>query len=222
MTKTYSVQAGDTLISIAFHEGFRTWETIWNHPQNQALRDMRSDPTGLYVGDEIFIPDKVPKSISIKTFDKTDKSDKSDKSTAQNQNYIFQVKSLNVYLSLVLEDDNGEPYRGKKYRISGNTQTIATAITGRTDQNGFFSAALPPETQNAELTLWKSDTDETQTVIWNFKFGATATSNDRQSLQATTNIRDSENSSDTPTTSDSTGTTPQKTKRQSKSPTGNP
>ena len=167
MTKTYSVKAGDTLISIAFNEGFRTWETIWNHPQNQALRDTRPDPSALYVGDEIFIPDKVPKSISIKTFDK------SDKSTAQNQNYIFQVKSLKVYLSLILEDDNGEPYRGKKYRISGNTQTSATAVTGRTDQNGLFSAALPPETQNAELTLWESDTDETQTVLWNFKFGAT-------------------------------------------------
>jgi hypothetical protein len=163
MAKTYSVKTGDTLISVAFSEGFRTWETIWNHPQNQALRETRPDPSLLYAGDELYIPDKTPKSISIKTFDS---------SSDQNQKYTFQVKSLKIYLSLTLEDENGDAYRNKQYQISGNSQISKALIKGQTDAKGFFSAALPPDTTIAELTLWKSDTDTAQTAIWQFSFGA--------------------------------------------------
>lgn len=164
MTKTYTVKAGDTLVGIAFSEGFRNWETVWNHPRNQTLRETRKNPADLWVGDALFIPDKTPKAASIKTFDA---------SGDQNQKYIFRVKSPKVYLSLILEDEDGDPYRDRKYRIDANTQTSAFTIEGKTDENGFFSAALPPDTKDAELTLQKSDTDTTQLIIWKFTFGAT-------------------------------------------------
>jgi hypothetical protein len=164
MAKIYSVQAGETLVGIAFNEGFRTWETLWEHPRNAALRTQRSDPNTLYVGDEIFIPDKIPKSVTVKTLN----------ASSNPGVYKFQAKRLNLYLSLTLEDENGDPYDTKHYKISANTPTGATTVEGTTDAEGFFSAALPPTTQTIELTLWKVDQQDSQKVVWNFTLGAIA------------------------------------------------
>jgi hypothetical protein len=164
MAKIYSVQAGDTLVGIAFKEGFRTWETLWNHPRNEALRVQRADPNTLFVGDEIFIPDKTPKSVTVKTFD----------ASSENPVYTFQAKRLNLYVSLTLEDENGDPYDSKPYEIIANTPTGPTTVEGATDPTGFFSAALPPTTQTIELSLWKVEQDDSQKVTWSFTLGAIA------------------------------------------------
>lgn len=52
----YEVQQGDCVGSIAFANGFN-WETIWNHPQNAALKKKRKDPNVLFPGDVVHIPD---------------------------------------------------------------------------------------------------------------------------------------------------------------------
>ena len=60
MALNYKVRQGDSLTSIAFDFGFH-WETLWNHPNNAALKNSRKDPHVIYPGDTLYIPDKDPR-----------------------------------------------------------------------------------------------------------------------------------------------------------------
>lgn len=164
MTKTYTVKAGDTIFSITFQEGFRSWETIWNHPQNQALRTKRSDPNNLFIGDQIFIPDKTPKSVQIKAFT----SD-----TDSKQKYTFKAKSVKAQFSLRLEDEDDDPYIEKAYLLVVNTPEKQEKIEGKTDVKGFLKAAIAPNARSLNLTLWTGNNREVDKVEWTFQLGAT-------------------------------------------------
>jgi hypothetical protein len=56
MPTTLIVSPGDSIPSIAKDNGF-FWETLWNHPNNAALKSKRKDPNLLFDGDEVFVPD---------------------------------------------------------------------------------------------------------------------------------------------------------------------
>jgi hypothetical protein len=56
MPEDYTVQDGDCIGNIAFSRGF-LWTTIWDHPNNAALKAQRKDPNLLSPGDIVFIPD---------------------------------------------------------------------------------------------------------------------------------------------------------------------
>jgi N-acetylmuramoyl-L-alanine amidase len=50
-----NVKEGESIPSLAWEFGLH-WETIWNHEQNQELRNKRIDPNILEEGDSVFIP----------------------------------------------------------------------------------------------------------------------------------------------------------------------
>ena len=51
-----TVNAGDCIDSIAYGHGM-LWKSIWNHPENQELKQRRKDPNVLAEGDEVFVPE---------------------------------------------------------------------------------------------------------------------------------------------------------------------
>src|SRR5438132_10806468 len=61
------VKQGECLSSIAARYGFGSWKTIYEDPQNGALRGNRPNPHLIYPGDEVFIPEKKPKKFSLNT-----------------------------------------------------------------------------------------------------------------------------------------------------------
>lgn len=61
------VKQGECLSSIAHAYGFKSYRAIYEHPDNQAFRKMRPDPAVLQPGDEIVIPEKKLKMVSINT-----------------------------------------------------------------------------------------------------------------------------------------------------------
>jgi N-acetylmuramoyl-L-alanine amidase len=67
MSSTHTVAQGEYLSGIAKHYGFANHVTIWNHPQNAALKKLRVNPNVLLPGDQAFIPDKAPKQESAPT-----------------------------------------------------------------------------------------------------------------------------------------------------------
>ena len=53
----HTVVQGENIDIIAFKYGFHP-ATLWEHDENQKLRDKRKDPNVLMAGDEVFIPDR--------------------------------------------------------------------------------------------------------------------------------------------------------------------
>lgn len=77
MPTEHSVSSGECLSSIAYQRGF-FWETLWNHGENAALKDKRSDPNVLMEGDVVHIPDLT----------------EGDESCASDQEHAFELKGV--------------------------------------------------------------------------------------------------------------------------------
>jgi hypothetical protein len=92
MAKLHRVKQGETLSSIARDHGFRNFHTIFDHPNNAALRAMR-DPHVLFPGDQLFIPDLQPATVERATED----------------SHRFVLQSSRLLLRLRLLDVNGRP-----------------------------------------------------------------------------------------------------------------
>jgi LysM domain len=56
MSIPYTVKSGDTLSSIAQKQGIRSWQEIYNHPDNAAFRIKRPNPNLIYPGDVVMLP----------------------------------------------------------------------------------------------------------------------------------------------------------------------
>ncbi len=136
--KEYLVQAGDTVPSVAAEAGFRSWETIWYHGKNAALRELRADPGVLYPGDRLWLPAVEPRDFNRDT----------------NKRHTFKVKALKAYLELVLEDAAQRPYASAPYKV---VLDGALTLTGTTDAEGYFKQPIPPRSKQAVLTVTPSD-----------------------------------------------------------------
>jgi N-acetylmuramoyl-L-alanine amidase len=66
MAVTHIVKQGETLSGIAAQHGFGNFRTIFDHPNNAALK-ARRDPHVLFPGDRVFIPDRIEKNENRQT-----------------------------------------------------------------------------------------------------------------------------------------------------------
>ncbi|MDB4985397.1 MAG: hypothetical protein JWN04_575, partial [Myxococcaceae bacterium] len=41
---------------MAKRHGLRSWKTIWEAPENEALRQLRRNPNVVWAGDSVFVP----------------------------------------------------------------------------------------------------------------------------------------------------------------------
>lgn len=64
MGAVHSVQQGDCISSIAFEHGFFP-TTLWDHPDNSQLKQLRKNPHALLPGDEVHIPDLRVHELSV-------------------------------------------------------------------------------------------------------------------------------------------------------------
>lgn len=135
MATRHTVQQGDCLVSIAEQYGF-FWETLWNHAENRALRDRRSDPTVLLPGDVVFVPDREIKSHVRPT----------------GARHTFRAKNVPAKLNLRLLDEGGDPRAGLAYVL--NVDGVETR--GSTDGDGYVKASIPPMARRGTLTLTAS------------------------------------------------------------------
>ncbi len=66
MPKEHTIKQGECIFSIATRYGHK-WDTIWNAPENEALRKDRGQPGVLMPGDQVSIPDLRPKTVALAT-----------------------------------------------------------------------------------------------------------------------------------------------------------
>jgi hypothetical protein len=132
MPEDYKVQPGDCMSSIAYARGF-FWATLWNLPENAALKAQRKDPNVLMTDDSVHIPD-----LTVKEEPRpTDKRHK------------FQLKGVPEKLHIRLLDYEDKPRPNLDYVlvIDGD------ARRGKTDSSGRITESIPPSAMSGKLTF---------------------------------------------------------------------
>ena len=133
MASYYSVRQGDHLSSIAKVFGFSDYQTIWDDPNNAALKQQRQNPNVLLPGDSLYIPDRQQRVES--------------RSTDQKHPFVLKTKPLK--LRLVLEDLYEEPIANASCLLILGGDTIHLT----TDGNGKIEHVIQPDTQDATLVI---------------------------------------------------------------------
>lgn len=137
MAENHQVKQGECISSIAYENGFFL-ETLWNHPNNSALKAEREDPYVLMPGDVVFIPDRTSKEESKPT----------------NQVHKFKVKNTPEKLKLQLLVE-GKPRSGEAYEL----EVGGLKFNGKLDGEGRLNHSLPPNVKTGKLVL--PETNET-------------------------------------------------------------
>lgn len=127
----YVIKDGDCVINLAEKNGLSP-DTIWDHPQNTALRETRTDKNVLLPGDILFIPERQEKSEDGST----------------NQRHRFRKMGTPARLRLQLM--NGEdPISNEDYilLVDGNF------FEGTTDADGRIEQIIPPNSAQVKLRI---------------------------------------------------------------------
>ncbi len=112
--RVYAVEPCDTLSSIADRFGFLHFATVWNDPANAGLRAVRASPHVLLAGDEVVVPDKRPRKLSVMTNTEI--------------TLIVYVEKLHVKLRAV--DASGEPVDVDPASVQVNGAEAAASPAG--------------------------------------------------------------------------------------------
>jgi N-acetylmuramoyl-L-alanine amidase len=145
----YTVKPGDTVASIAWESGLDDWQTIYDHPNNEALRALRKNPNLLHPGDQIFVP-----AISVKEIDcPTEK-----KSTFKLQR---PTQKLKLALAAVEPEYGDEPGKGQpqpveRKRLANKSFTLdldGTVMRGSTDGQGKIEVEIPVSARQGRLVI---------------------------------------------------------------------
>jgi len=137
MPLRYEVKEGECVASVADALGF-FGDTIWNYPDNAALKSARKDPNVLMPGDILVIPDKRPKEASCST----------------DARHTFKRKGTPCRLDLALRDEKGHPRTLLEYSlvIDGRLKR------GTTDGDGRILEWIPPGSKHGVLRIGDSET----------------------------------------------------------------
>ncbi|MBN1207998.1 MAG: peptidoglycan-binding protein [Myxococcaceae bacterium] len=129
------VRPGECLTTIARQYGFLDYRTVYEHPDNEALRQKRPNPNILFPGDVVAIPERKAKSVSVST----------------GQVHRFQIVVPKKELSLQLQDHKGEPLANEPYvlEVDGEPPTEGK----QTDGDGKLKERVPLARAGATLTI---------------------------------------------------------------------
>jgi hypothetical protein len=130
------VAPGECLASIAAAEGY-FWETLWEHPENAALKKARGNPYTLLPGDRVFLPEKSAGSRPIAT----------------GRRHVFRRRGVPEKLRLQFSDEDGAPRAGLAYTI----EIDGVVVTGTTGDDGLIDQWIPPVAKDGTLTIGEDE-----------------------------------------------------------------
>jgi N-acetylmuramoyl-L-alanine amidase len=131
---SHSVEQGEHLSEIALKYGFAKYQTIWDHPQNAALKKKRVNPNVLFPGDVIFIPKSAYKELPCATGEK----------------HKFVVPgSPPLTLRVIVRNRKGMPLADAycELTIEGATYKL------KTDGNGLIERQIPATAKIGKLRV---------------------------------------------------------------------
>lgn len=140
-----AVSANDCIDSIAYARGL-LWKTVWDHPENQELKQLRKDPNVLHEGDEVFVPE-----IELR---------KDDAATEQRHRYRRRGVPAKIKIRVLIDD---QPVANTECTlvVDGVSREM------RTDRDGFVGVAVMPDARSGQLRLRRGN----RTTIYPLSFG---------------------------------------------------
>lgn len=125
------VREGECLSSISEEAG-HFWETLWNHPANRQLAEVRDNPNVLLPGDRIKVP-----PIRLKQ-----------EPAAIDEHHRFRRKGVPSRLRLRFQWCN-EPRAATPFVLV----VAGHRMEGTTDDDGQIDVALPPGATTGQITV---------------------------------------------------------------------
>lgn len=128
--KHHTVQQGESVESIA-HAAGHFWDTVWQHPDNAALRQLRRSPHVLLPGDVVFVPPLERKEVECAT----------------GKQHPFHRKGVPSRLKIRFMVDD-KPFASKAYAlfVDGKREK-----DGQTDGDGRLDEPVSPLARRAEV-----------------------------------------------------------------------
>lgn len=139
------VKAGDCISSIAERHG-HFWETLWNHPDNAALKELRGDPNVLLAGDIVVVPQLRPKEVG----------------KPSEARHRFRHRGVPGKCRIRLLKD-GQPRESTPYILIVDGQSIP----GTTDADGYLEADIPPDARQGMIRVRQGRHEE----VYPLQFG---------------------------------------------------
>jgi Putative peptidoglycan binding domain/LysM domain len=133
MATTYTVKQGDHVSKLAKQFGFADFRTIWDHPNNAALKKLRQNPNVLAPGDQLFIPDKQVKKESRPT----------------GATHRFKAPATTLFLRIVVKNLDDQPVANTPCKLQIEDQTFQLT----TDGKGKIEKEIPKTAENGALTI---------------------------------------------------------------------
>ena len=131
----HTIQQGETTSSLAQKYGL-FWETIWDHPENEQLRNLRKNHNVLFPGDKIFIP-----AVRIR-----------EESVITDKKHRFQRKGIPEKLNMQFIDLYGDPFANAPYTLIVDGKVSNGAL----DDQGWLRAPISPNAQQARIEIGES------------------------------------------------------------------
>lgn len=128
----YRVQPGDCISSISKRYGMH-WETVWNDPENQGLKDKRQDPNVLFPGDIVQIR----------------KNETKQEPCAPEEIHRFRALGQPSMLRLRLMNPDETPRANEKYKLTCGEREFE----GTTDPEGKLEHPVPNLAKKAILCV---------------------------------------------------------------------
>jgi N-acetylmuramoyl-L-alanine amidase len=151
MAPWHTIRAGEDLHTIAHDYGLADWKVIYDHAENTAFKERYPNPDILEDGDRVFVPNRELKKQQCET----------------EKRHTFEYKRPTTFLRVVLKDENGNAYAGKKYRLVVGWKTFE----GTTDDQGLVAHQVPADTTRGRLTLWLGDDPAGEVYTWHLQIG---------------------------------------------------
>ncbi len=143
------VRQGDTMVSIAHANGYRSWEVIYNHARNAELRRRCPDPTLLVPGLSLYLPEKGTATWTRPT----------------GKRHVFKAKRLTARLCFTVGDED-RVFADARYELQVDGELRA----GTTNGEGQINVEVSPAARTAHVTVWP-DGDEGPPWEWTLRIG---------------------------------------------------
>jgi hypothetical protein len=144
MPTQYTVNQGDCFSSIAAQYGI-SWKKLWNHPDNARLKTLRKDPSVLFPGDVVTIPDKENRYES--------------RSTDARHTFTKKSEPTHIRIRLLVDD---KPRANLPYKLDVG----GTSIKGSTDSGGYLRADIPADASQGTLVAGEGTSQSVYTLAF--------------------------------------------------------